>query len=120
MPPLFAAIVLVGGLCVTAEQQPAEVDIVMLGTYDLGAIASLSYIRPPTDLAISDANTNLANKVVFNMIYLNVTPTTINCERLVEESEYLQSRWFYQDRRPPNQAATIIMPTGKILKRAIK
>ena len=58
---------------------------------------------------------SVRGKVVLNIIYLNVTPETINCEHLVEESEYIHSRRYYEDRRSPKDAYQIVLLTGTVI-----
>ena len=107
----FLALMLAARTC--AEAKAVAVDIAIFGTYHPGIMVSLAYHRPAFDLAVDDANLVLAGKVNFSVNYLNVT-SDFPCESVVDGTEFYLSQWYYQERRPTNEAATLIIVGGTV------
>ena len=95
------------------ESKPVEIDVAVLGTYEPGISWSLAYHIAAFNLAADNANADLGERAVINVNYLNVTPNAL-CEVLIEDSEFLLSRWYYRTRRPPSQANTLMVASGRI------
>ena len=100
-------------LWIDVQPKTLAVDIAILGTYHPSITASLSYQRPSFDLAVADVNAELAGKIIFNLKYLNVTLDLL-CQALVEDSDFLLSKWYYEYKRPASEATTLLFPVGTV------
>ena len=97
------------GLC-----RVVEVDVAAFAPHLMDTLSSLVYSRPPIEKAIEDANAQFNGTLKVSVRFIS-DDRNLNCSGFKSEVDNLVAKWYYRDRRPPNEAVSFIMNTGRYI-----
>ena len=94
-----------------ASGQPFQVDIATFGFTTKNVLASLPFAQPPIELAVEDVNSHYNGTLQFNVRFIS-EPSLLDCKVYSEEVSKLVAEWFYKERRPENEALSVVVSSG--------
>ena len=96
-----------------AQMAVRNVDILTIGSYSPTTLVSFYYHKPIFDMAVEHVNALHNGSLIFNVSYV-FGASKSDCIELGEESTRYLAEWYYRNKRPQNQAVSVIAIPGMI------